>query len=226
MKTVWSKLPSRWVREGALHAFQARGPRGDTAALKLYMALALFAHFKPTEAAAAGSVRLTFSELEQLCDISRRSIAQGLRRLEWHGRIHTHRIGHAQRYVLADYEETGWAKLPRAHLLTDRRFHSFGIRGELHLDALKLYLALLTFRANDASQVLLSYDKIEHYTGIARRHIRRAIDVLLNHEWLAITSHVPESRHRHPINLYLLRGDFWGRSHVNYARAAASAASP
>ena len=66
----------------------------------------------------------------------------------------------------------------------------------------------------------LSYDKIEHYTGIPRTHIRRAIDVLLNHEWLSIASDVSTTGERQPINVYLLRGDFWGRSASNYIRAS------
>jgi hypothetical protein len=226
MKTVWSKLPSRWIRDGGLRAFQGGDSRGDAAALKLYMTLALFANFKPIALLAAGSTRMTFSDLEQQCEVSRRYIALGLRRLESQARIVTQRIGNTHCYVLADYEETGWAKLPRAHLLDNRRLPSFGIRGALHLDALKLYLTLVTFRANDASQVLLSYDKIEYYTGIARRHIRRTIDVLLNHEWIAITSYVPESRLRQPMNIYLLRGDFWGRAHGHYVRAAATTVPP
>lgn len=220
MKTVWSKVPSRWIREGALHAFDARGASADAAALKLYMALAFFASFKSSPNIAAGSVRSRsrnggcvrsrVTPLHAICDAWCRTHA-----------FTFHQVGTAHHYTLTHYEDTGWAKLPRAHLLADRRFQSFGIRGELYLDALKLYLALLTLRDNEASQVLLSYDKIEQYAGIARRHIRRAIDVLLNHEWIAITSHVPQSRQRDPINIYLLRGDFWGRSHSNYARAAA-----
>jgi len=128
MKTVWSKLPSRWIRDGALHDFDACGARGDAAALKLYVALAFYASFKSSPTRAAGSVRLTFTELGALCEISRHSIARGLRRLLSQARIDVHRVGTAQRYTLANYEDTGWAKLPRAHLLADRRFQSFGIR--------------------------------------------------------------------------------------------------
>ena len=220
-------MPSRWIRDGALHTFRANSDTGDAAALKLYMALAMFASFRPAPTApVAGAVRLTFSDLEQLCDISRRYIARGLRRLEATAHISIHCVGKAHRYVLADYEQTGWAKLPRAHLLEDQRFRGVGIRGALHLDALKLYLALVSFRANDSCQVLLSYDKIEHYTGIARPHIRRAIDVLLNHEWVSMSSHTLEARPQQPMNIYVLRGDFWGRRQGSYTRAAASTVPP
>lgn len=223
MKTVWSKMPSRWIRDGVLHAFRANAGSGDAAALKLYMALAMFANFRASPTApVAGAVRLSFSDLEQLCDISRRYIAFGLRRLETTAHISIHRVGRAHRYVLTHYEESGWAKLPRAHLLEDQRFRGVGIRGARHLDALKMYLALVSFRANDASHALLSYDKIEHYTGIARPHIRRAIDVLLNHEWVSMSSHTPESRPQQPMNIYVLRGDFWGRRPGNHIRATAS----
>ena len=218
MKRVWSKLPSRWIREGALHAF---GPDGGAAALKLYMALALWANFKPSPTAeVAGLARLTFSELETRCDISRRYVSRGLALLAAEGLITVERIGTAHRYRLTRFEEPGWAKLPRAHLLAERRFQSLGIRGPLYLHALKLYLALVTFRDNESAHVPLSYDKIEHYTGVARPHIRRAIDVLINHDWIAVASRVPEVPHRRPANIYILRGDFWGRHASNYARAS------
>lgn len=227
MNSPWSKLPSHWVHAEGLHAFRPRVP-GSAAALKLYMALAMFANFKPTpDAPVAGTARLSFSALEALCDISRRYVSLGLSRLEQHGLITTQPIGAAHRYLLAGYAHRGWAKLPRGYLLGEQRFKTLGVRGALHLNALKLYLALLSFRDNDAHTALLSYDKIEHYTGIARPHIRRAIDVLINHEWLSIGSHLPTDRAHHPTNAYVLRGDFWGRKGATYARAArTSAAAP
>lgn len=101
MKTVWSKLPSRWLRNGALRAFRANGCTGDAAALKLYMALAIFASFRAAPTApVAGSVRLSFTELERLCGISRRYIARDLHGLEANARISIHPFGKAHRYVL------------------------------------------------------------------------------------------------------------------------------
>lgn len=221
MKTLWSKLPSRWIRDGGLRAFEASGA---AAALKVYLALVMFANFKPSLASpVAGTAALTFSQLEALCGISRRSIAGGLRLLEAHARITTDADGAAHRYVLAGFDDSGWAKVPKAHLLAEHRFDAVPIRGVLHLDALKLYLTLLSFRANDSSQALLSYDKIGHYTGIPRPRIRRAIDVLINHEWLSLASQPPTSSPHQPSTIYLLRGDFWGRQHVNYARAVTRA---
>jgi hypothetical protein len=77
VKRIWSKLPSRGIREGALRAV---GPDGGAAALKLYMALALWANFKPSPSAeVAGLARLTYSELEALCDISRRYVSRASR---------------------------------------------------------------------------------------------------------------------------------------------------
>lgn len=188
------------------------------AALKLQMALAMFASFRrlPSDDA-AGYARLSFSDLESLCDISRRYLALGLAALEHHGLITTHAIGNANRYLLSQFELAGWAKLPRAHLLEEHRFRGLGLRGAASLTALKLYLALVTFRPNQARHVLLSYDKIEHYTGIPRPRIRHAIDVLINHDWISIATHAVDpiagdiTDHRKPTNVYILRGDFWGR---------------
>lgn len=94
--------------------------------------------------------------------------SRGLALLEQHGLITTHAIGNAHRYRLSQFELIGWGKLPRAHLLDENRFRGLGLRGAAALNALKLYLALVAFRPNQARHVLLSYDRIEHYTGIPR----------------------------------------------------------
>lgn len=77
MKRAWSKLPSRWIRKGALCAFRA----SDDAALKLYLAYGAFAAlapFKPSRSAeVAGRVCLSFTELAALCAISRRVASRG-----------------------------------------------------------------------------------------------------------------------------------------------------
>lgn len=64
------------------------------------------------------------------------------------------------------------------------------------------------FCDNNSRETLLSYEKIEEYTGIARAHIRRAIDVLINHEWISIGSRLPPDRDQNPTNVYFLRSDF------------------
>jgi DNA-binding transcriptional ArsR family regulator len=221
MKSVWSKMPSRWIVEGQLREFRPRTAGPNAAALKLYMALTMFANFKPLPGAEhAGFARLSFSELEMLCDISRRYVALGLDLLEARELISIEKVGNANRYRLANYDDKGWAKLPRGHFLEESRFKGLGIRGDLCLNALKLYLALVTFRPNNAQQVLLSYDKIEEYTGIPRPRIRRAIDVLLNHDWISLAAHAPDPSEHKSTNVYILRGDFWGRKQQTYARAS------
>jgi hypothetical protein len=226
MKCAWSKFPSRWIREGALRDFRSDGALGCAAALKLYMALAMFASFKPSPTAeVAGAVRLSFSELEALCDISRRYVSLGLAMLARRELITIQSVGNANSYVINGYDEIGWAKLPRGHLLEGRRFKAMSIRGALYLDALQLYLTLLTFRHNNSHEALLSYDKIEHYTDIPRRHIRRAIDVLLNHEWASIASNPVESSNQRSANIYVLRGDFWGRAARNISASTPGTAS-
>lgn len=222
MRSVWSKMPSRWIADGQLCAFRGTGAGEQAAALKLYMALAMFATFKPAPGAPiAGSARLSFSDLERQCDISRRYVSRGLEALAERQRLTVEKVGNAHRYLLSGYEDAGWAKLPRAHLLEARRFQGLGIRGALYLNALKLYLALITFRPNESQHTLLSYDSIEEYTGIPRSRIRRSIEVLVNHEWISIAAHAWTPDPKKPRNVYVLRGDFWGRQHQNYARASA-----
>jgi DNA-binding transcriptional ArsR family regulator len=111
-------MPSRWIADGQLCAFRGGGAGGQAAALKLYMALAMFAAFKPTPSAPiAGSARLSFSDLERQCDISRRYVSRGLEVLKERRLLTVDKVGNAHRYLLSGYEAAGWAKLPSAHLL-------------------------------------------------------------------------------------------------------------
>jgi hypothetical protein len=221
------------------------------------MAIAMFASFRPGPSApVAGTAQISFSELEAVCDISRRYVAHGLAVLKAHELITVDGTCKVHRHHLARplpwppdttalprsacvpsasgrcgsrarrYEDAGWAKLPRAHLLEAHRFSGLGIRGALYLNALKLYLALVTFRPNDSPQALLSYDKIETYTGMPRSGIRRAIDVLVNHQWLSLAAHASTTAVRKSTNVYVLRGDFWGRRHQNYVRASLPERAP
>jgi hypothetical protein len=230
-------MPSRWIQDGGLKTFHASQAGPNAAALKIYMAIAMFANFKPNpQVSTAGFAKLSYSDFEEVCGISRQSVCDGIALLNQSAILTINPIGNSQGYILADYDEPGWAKIPSGYLLqkanfsTQTRFAGISIRGALHLEAIKLYLALLTFRHNEAQQTHLSYNKIEEYTGIPRGRIRRSIDVLVNHEWISVASHVYEASDRKPSNVYILRGDFWGKNRRSYARAstpkiAASASS-
>lgn len=225
--STWSKVPSRWVQITGLRAFSASAPGENAAALKLYMSIAMFANFKPTpQLSVAGFARLSFSELEELCDISRQYVKRGIDVLVERGLVSVEKIGNAHGYLLENYDVDGWAKIPQSHLLqkatysSQSRFASISIRGRLHLEALKLYLALLTFRPNQSATTMLSYDKIVEYTGMPRTRIRRSIDVLVNHEWISLESHTYTHTEKKPTNAYVLRGDFWGKGRKTYARAS------
>lgn len=225
--SIWSKIPSQWVQLGGLRNFSARTAGRNAAALKLYMGIAMFANFKPTPLIDVGGfARLSYSELEELCNISRRYVQLGLETLVQKELITVVKVSNANGYLLLNYDVPGWAKLPKAYLLQKAtysslsRFANMSIRGALHLEALKLYMTLISFRNNSSATALISYDKIENYTAIPRGRVRRSIDVLINHEWISLGSHNYEESTDKPTNAYILRGDFWGKRRQTYARAS------
>lgn len=225
--SIWAKMPSRWIQDGGLKNFHANLAGKNAAALKIYMAVAMFANFKPTpQISTAGFAKLSYSDFEDVCGISRQSVCDGIALLNESAILSINKIGNSHGYTIVDYDEKGWAKIPSGYLLqkanfsSQTRFAGMSIRGALHLEAIKLYLALLTFRHNEGQQAHLSYNKIEKYTGIPRGRIRRSIDVLVNHEWISVASHTYEAAVRKPSNVYILRGDFWGKSRRPYARAS------
>jgi hypothetical protein len=139
--------------------------------------------------------------------------------LNEHGLVSVQRVANANAYSLSGYEALGWAKIPRRYLLEGGSFRNLEIRGRIHLEALKIYLSLLTFRQNAFPHVSLTYDKIGEYTGIPRARIRRSLDVLFSHAWISLTTYTDDVGGTKIPNTYFLRGDFWGSKKQTYAPA-------
>jgi hypothetical protein len=136
MKSVWAKMPWKRDQQEGQKKFRANAAGENAAALTLYMAMAMFANFKPSpNANVAGVAKLSFSVLADLCDVSRQYVSRGVALLDSNGLIEVLKVGNANAYLLAGYDDLGWAKLPRAHLLDKGRFERLGMRGSLHLNA-------------------------------------------------------------------------------------------
>lgn len=198
----WSALPTWWTRDPGLVTFKAVDQAGQSiAAIKVVMAVALLANFNTHK------TRSSLSDLEELTGLSRPMVLKGVASLEARNILQVNRVGHINEYELWLPENDGnWGKLPYERLR--KQLSGISNRGAVPLAALKIYLILISLRPNQSLTIALSHEKIRMYTGIQTRHVRAALDVLLNHSLIRITisegENPTELEGRH--NVYTLLG--------------------
>src|SRR5690606_9080919 len=144
---------------------------------------------------AVGKVTATYDQLEELTLLSRTSISWALQLLEKVGALQIDRGGRSSTYELVGVATPGdWCKLPQDYLLQGgpalRRlaFVRKYARDKGTLNALKLYVVLLTLRVDKTNVTHLGYDKIEAYSGIRRENIQAAIALLINYRLCTIVT--------------------------------------
>lgn len=200
----WVRLPSGWIEDGGLKAFQwSEGGSDNTAAL---MALVAIAHCADQ---ATGLARLTYDDLCAATDISRAKLAKGLALLEDRKIVGRWQDGRSW-FRLAGYDLTrGWCMLPASPLYTGQvieAFRHFRLRNKAELNAIRLYLLFASRRGRDTNLANISLDKITEYTGIRRHDLKPATSLLASLS-LAYTERVPSNTNEFGVaNAYRLAG--------------------
>ena len=194
-----------------MFSFQVRRKHGEgTVALKTYLALCMRANFHATEdRPRAGMTDITLRELEQMTGASRPTLSKGIKLLQ-EAKLTTmsaHRNELRRWFEITGYDVTGWAKIPGKFLLENSRLQRFPVRGLVPFVALKVYFALLAFRDNRSITTHLSYDSIEEYCDVQRRHIRSSISLLASEGWISINKGLPVDG-KNPPSEYVLGGSF------------------
>lgn len=195
--TRWASFP-RWAAE-ELTAFVAGSNAGThMAAIRIYLALALESDFNTRVAA------VSWTTLQTVTGLSRPMITRGIEAAEDAGLIEVDRSSGAHSYrLLGRGDEIAFTKIPAAQLrnalphLPTRGFHA--------LDALKVYVALLTVRARDSEKAFIGHKKLATRSGVQPRRVRAAIDVLINHRLIHVRRE-ESTEVGHPYNEYQLLG--------------------
>lgn len=194
MNTIWAKLPTAWIRyDDKLRNFSVRDIGDSIAALKIYLAIVLKANFKKDKVFdKGGCAAISFTEFEELTGMSRAMVSQGLKKLKREGLVTVEKAGRPNIYWLNNFDDgKGWSKLPKKYLFGKKKLGriqkltEFSMRHRAHLNALRVYLLLLTFKSGNSA--LLSYDKITEYSGMTREHIHPAISVLIDMQLINVT---------------------------------------
>lgn len=194
----WASFP-RWIGETLTEFTAGKDAGAHMAALRVYLAIALESDFDTRIAT------ISWSALEKSTGLSRPMVKKGIVTAEKAGLIAVDKSGHTHSYrQLAQTDEIAFTQVPFFDLksalpkLPTRGFHA--------LDALKVYLTLLTVRLRNSELAVISHKKIQIRSGIQPGRIRAAIDVLINHRLIhVITVDAMETgSHRH--NEYHLIG--------------------
>lgn len=200
----FAKMPRRWVLNHGLKLFKWQGEDKAThiAALMAYIAI--------VQRAKDGKVVLTLDSLAKAIYASRQKVHDGTELLHGYGLVIKQAgLGRSgSLYSLVDTEGT-WQKLP-ALTVTEKGkvmfFKDFHLRKKSELNALKLYLLLITFRDNTDNSTKIAYDRITDYTGIARNEIKSAIDILIHHNFIRLESQASLNWDDMKMNVYRIRG--------------------
>lgn len=168
------RLPNGWIEDYDLKRLS--WSRNGVDALTALMTLMVIAQHADQE---TGEARMTYDDLQRATGLSRTTIAGGLGILE--GWL-VDRKGQSNFTLLNFDQYGGYAFLPAKPLYNARGrvsfFQEFKRRKAVELDALKLYLLIVSRRDRNTNLAHITYDKIVEYTGMDRDNIKTAISIL------------------------------------------------
>ncbi len=173
----WARMPTGWIKSGVLKDnFTANIHLAEKiSALKIYVILCIKANDLNDE---KYSCVMTYDSLMELAFLSRSSVSKGLKLLCSLGLIESVGV-RTKRYTIHNLYRNGWCKLPVKGFMKDDRnidsFKMFHNRYPHELNALKLYLYLLSIRDNDESFSEVSFKKITTKTGVKFKDISPAL---------------------------------------------------
>lgn len=184
----WVKLPTQWIESHGLRQFRWAQQAGaqNTAAL---ITLLVIAHHADAD---TGIARLRYDDIEEAASLSRSLVSAALDCLEAAKLIVREPEGRST-LALTAFNQTPWGQLPAKALYSHGRisaFADFKLRRPAELDALKLYLLIVSRRSTGLNMTILTYDAIESYSGIPRANIKRGLSLLSSHGLIYI-EHLP-----------------------------------
>jgi hypothetical protein len=173
----WARMPTNWIRSGILK--DNFTPNVNLAekisALKIYVILCIKANDLN---GSQYSCVMTYDSLMELAFLSRSSVSKGLKLLHSLKLIESCGV-RTKRYTITNLYRNGWCKLPVKGFMRDdaniESFKMFHNRYSHELNAIKLYLYLLSIRSNKESFSEVSFGKIKEKTGVKIQEISPAL---------------------------------------------------
>lgn len=196
----WVKMPTQWIADHGLKEFKwhSTDKANFIAALMLYIVL--------VQRNDHGRTSLSYSQLSDITNLSREKVSQGLTVLISHRLIEKITDKRTNTYSINNYDASPWAKLPFRKLYNTNdevtAFKDFYLRRKAELNALKLYLLLITFRDNTRNATIIGYEKINEYTGISSNDIKASISHLINNGLIYVESEISQVFNTRNMNVY------------------------
>lgn len=175
----WIKMPSKWIQNGKLADFTAhRDVAKKISAIKIFIIFCIkMEHGKDGRFTCS----LTYDQLTALASLSRTSVRKGILFLEENKIILSEGVKR-KLYIVNNVGVSGWCKVPTKALMNNAdEIEPFKIlfnRYDHELNALKLYLYLLSIRDNESGFSEVSIGKISIRTGIHIKEVRRSFSFL------------------------------------------------
>lgn len=182
------RLPNAWIEDRGLKGF-TWGRENRVECLAALMTLMVIAQHADQE---TGAVKITYDNLHRATGLSRTTIAAGL------GLLETRFIERGDRqseFRLRDFDPLrGYALLPAKPLYNSKGqidfFQELKLRRQVELNAIKLYLLIVSRRDRNNNLAHITHQKIEEYTGIHHDDIKRAVSFLAGNGMIHV-EHLP-----------------------------------
>ncbi|MBY6188455.1 hypothetical protein KUV89_17705 [Marinobacter hydrocarbonoclasticus] len=200
----WARMPTTRLKDGKLASLFSANNNIATniAALKVYICLCLFSEVEKVEIIVDKNLfgislpieklrlttSLTYEQLCERCSLSRALVSAALKKLSKMELILIGGTTRKKKYIINAEVRVGWCKLPKKALLGEGRkitaFQCFSNRSRRELDALKLFIYLLSIRPNDSEFIEVTKGIISERTGISLRNVDQAVNFLQSAELL------------------------------------------
>jgi hypothetical protein len=181
------RLPNAWIEGGGLKAF-TWGTENRVEGLAALVTLMVIAQHADQE---TGEAKVTYEVLKRATGFSATTIAAGL------GLLETRLVerGRQSEFKLRDFDQfRGFAFLPAKPLYNAKGqiefFHELKLRKQVELNAVKLYLLIVSRRDRNSNLAHITVNKIEEYSGIHHDDIKRAVSFLAGNAMIHI-EHLP-----------------------------------
>ncbi|MEL6092843.1 MAG: hypothetical protein ACRCYD_05295 [Plesiomonas sp.] len=186
MSYLWRPMPYKAIRKSELLKIGANDVATGISAFKVFLIICCKSEMDKELGMVA---RLTYSDFESMCNMSRAMISKGVKKLEEAGVV-SRLGGHKNKYQLLTLsrkgEETpfsigsgGWCKIPIKPFTDDgdiQLFEGISNRGVKDLDALKLFVYLLSVRSKGEAFVRVGINKICLATNLSERRLIAALN--------------------------------------------------
>lgn len=200
----WTQLPTDWIRSDGLKKFSwVRHGGSGVAAIMTLIALG---QRLPQDGSKL--VVATYDELTTALGVSRATISQGLKLLKTLDFLESTPMKRST-YQLKLSGDT-WGKLPARTLYSKSGvmlpFEYWKLRSADELNALKIYLYLISARDRQTNTILSSYETFEKYTGVHVGHVRRALSLLMHSRLIVVERQASRFHEKKEPNIYRLVG--------------------